>query len=313
MAFKWKSFLNKLKDVVVPIVGTAVGGPLGGILGGALAGATGRGRPKLGNIVRGAGTAAAGIGLSKGLSALKGAMTGAGSATEAVTRGVTEPTALLAKGKEFIPTQTITPPPVSPLASAGSKAARIAGGAGASASAAGTAAPASGFNYMMIGGDRGQFLDALPPEARQTAQRLYDLSNRAQTASRLADAGGGATNTTSRLAEMPSVTPASSDLLRRGMRVPSVSGSSVSMPNLNDDGGVMDKLKGLFGKGGWLERNPEIAKGIAMGAFEAFQEDPRMAQLEFEKKAYEDEQERRKRVAELLRPLYEQTYRSLGS
>lgn len=208
MAFKWKSFLNKLKDVVVPIVGTAVGGPLGGILGGALAGATGRGRPKLGNIVRGAGTAAAGIGISKGLSALKGAMTGAGSATQAVTKGVTEPTALLAKGRELAPslptvsTQAITPPPVSPLASVGAA---------------------------------------------------------------------------------------------------------------TKESGVMDKLKGLFGKGGWIERNPEIAKGIAMGAFEAFQEDPRMAQLEFEKKAYEDEQERRRRVAELLRPLYEQTYRSLGS
>ena len=267
MAFKWKSFLNKLKNVVVPVVGTAVGGPLGGILGGALAGATGRGRPKLGNIVRGAGTAAAGIGLSRGLSALKGAMTGAGSATEAVTKGlteptalltkgVTEPTALLAKGKEFIPTQAITPPPVSPLASAGANA------------ATGTAS---------------------------TAVRR------------------GATDMTSRLAAMPSVTPPSPGLLRGGMRVPSVSGSSVSMPNLNDDGGVMDELRGLFGKGGWIERNPEVAKGIAMGAFEAFQEDPRMAQLEFEKKAYEDEQQRRKRVAELLRPLYEQTYRSLGS
>ena len=256
MAFKWKSFLNKLKDVVVPVVGTAVGGPLGGILGGALAGATGRGRLKLGNIVRGAGTAAAGIGLSRGLSALKGAMTGAGSATEAVTRGVTEPTALLAKGKEFIPTQAITPPPVSPLASAGANA------------ATGTASTA---------------------------------------------VGRGATDMTSRLAAMPSVTPPSPGLLRGGMRAPSVSGSSVSMPNLNDDGGVMDELRGLFGKGGWIERNPEVAKGIAMGAFEAFQEDPRMAQLEFEKKAYEDEQQRRKRVAELLRPLYEQTYRSLGS
>ena len=256
MAFKWKSFLNKLKDVVVPVVGTAVGGPLGGILGGALAGATGRGRPKLGNIVRGAGTAAAGIGLSRGLSALKGAMTGAGSATEAVTKGVTEPTALLARGKEFIPTQAITPPPVSPLASAGANA------------ATGTASTA---------------------------------------------VGRGATDMTSRLAAMPSVTPPSPGLLRGGMRVPSVSGSSVSMPNLNDDGGVMDELRGLFGKGGWIERNPEVAKGIAMGAFEAFQEDPRMAQLEFEKKAYEDEQQRRKRVAELLRPLYEQTYRSLGS
>ena len=256
MAFKWKSFLNKLKNVVVPVVGTAVGGPLGGILGGALAGATGRGRLKLGNIVRGAGTAAAGIGLSRGLSALKGAMTGAGSATEAVTKGVTEPTALLARGKEFIPTQAITPPPVSPLASAGANA------------ATGTASTA---------------------------------------------VGRGATDMTSRLAAMPSVTPPSPGLLRGGMRAPSVSGSSVSMPNLNDDGGVMDELRGLFGKGGWIERNPEVAKGIAMGAFEAFQEDPRMAQLEFEKKAYEDEQQRRKRVAELLRPLYEQTYRSLGS
>jgi hypothetical protein len=52
--------------------------------------------------------------------------------------------------------------------------------------------PASGFRYTMIGGDRDQFLDALPPEARQTAQGLYDLSNRARAASRLADAGGGA-------------------------------------------------------------------------------------------------------------------------
>lgn len=287
MAFKWKSFLNKLKDVVVPVVGTAVGGPLGGILGGALAGATGRGRPKLGNIVRGAGTAAAGIGLSKGLSALKGAMTGAGSATEAVTRGVTEPTALLAKGKELapslptVPTQAITPPPVSSLASAGAKAATRNVGF------------RSGGAQSLRGGLTSQ-------QIQRAGEAIKGI-------------GPSVTNMTSRLAAMPSVTPPSPDLLRRGMRVPSVSGSSVSMPNLNDDGGVMEKLKGLFGKGGWIERNPEIAKGIAMGAFEAFQEDPRMAQLEFEKKRYEDEQERRRRVAELLRPLYEQTYRSLGS
>lgn len=285
MAFKWKSFLNKLKDVVVPVVGTAVGGPLGGILGGAVAGATGRGRPKLGNIVRGAGTAAAGIGLSKGLSALKGAMTGAGSATEAVTRGVTEPTALLAKGKEFapslptVPTQAITPPPVSSLASAGAKAAT---------------------RNVRFGGAQSLRGGLTSQQIQRAGEAIKGI-------------GPSVTNMTSRLDAMPSVTPPSPDLLRRGMRVPSVSGSSVSMPNLNDDGGVMEKLKGLFGKGGWIERNPEIAKGIAMGAFEAFQEDPRMAQLEFEKKAYEDEQQRRKRVAELLRPLYEQTYRSLGS
>ena len=251
MAFKWKSFLNKLKDVVVPAVGMTLGGPLGGILGGAVAGATGRGRPKLGNIVRGAGTAAAGIGISKGLSALKGAMTGAGSATEAVTRGVTEPTALLAKGKEFIPTQAITPPPVSPLASAGAKAATRNVGFG------------SGGAQSLRGG--------------LTSQQVQ----------RAGEAIKGV--------------------------MPSASEPIASVVDANKESGVMDKLKGLFGKGGWIERNPEIAKGIAMGAFEAFQEDPRMAQLEFEKKAYEDEQERRRRVAELLRPLYEQTYRSLGS
>jgi hypothetical protein len=67
----------------------------------------------------------------------------------------------------------------------------------------------------MIGGDRGQFLDALPPEARQTAQGLYDLSNRARAASRLADAGGGATNTTSRLADMSEITPPQGQLCLR--------------------------------------------------------------------------------------------------
>ena len=273
MAFKWKSFLNKLKDVVVPIVGTAVGGPLGGILGGALAGATGRGRPKLGNIVRGAGTAAAGIGLSKGLSALKGAMTGAGSATQAVTKGVTEPTALLAKGKEFIPTQAITPPPVSPLASAGAKAATRSVGFG------------SGGAQSLRGG--------------LTSQQIQ----------RAGEAIKGV---------MPSASEPTALLAKGKEFVPNqaITPRSVSPLGFGGDRSkesVMDKLKGLFGKGGWIERNPEIAKGIAMGAFEAFQEDPRMAQLEFEKKAYEDEQERRRRVAELLRPLYEQTYRSLGS
>ena len=274
MAFKWKSFLNKLKDVVVPAVGMTLGGPLGGIIGGAVAGATGRGRPKLGNIVRGAGTAAAGIGLSKGLSALKGAMTGAGSATEAVTKGVTEPTALLAKGKEFIPTQAITPPPVSSLASAGAKAAtrNVGFGPGGAQSLRG------GLTSQQIQRAGEAIKGMVPPASEPTAL----------------------------LAKGKEFVP------NQAITPPPVS-PLASVGAATKESGVMDKLKGLFGKGGWIERNPEIAKGIAMGAFEAFQEDPRMAQLEFEKKAYEDEQQRRKRVAELLRPLYEQTYRSLGS
>jgi hypothetical protein len=279
MAFKWKSFLNKLKDVVVPAVGMTLGGPLGGILGGAVAGATGRGRPKLGNIVRGAGTAAAGIGISKGLSALKGAMTGAGSATEAVTRGVTEPTALLAKGKEFIPTQAITPPPVSSLASAGAKAATRNVGFG------------SGGAQSLRGGLTSQQIQRAGEAIRGTVP--------------------SASEPTALLAKGKELAPSLPTVPNQSITSQSVSPLGFGGDRSKES--VMDKLKGLFGKGGWIERNPEIAKGIAMGAFEAFQEDPRMAQLEFEKKAYEDEQERRRRVAELLRPLYEQTYRSLGS
>ena len=84
------SFLKKLKNVVAPVIGTAVAGPLGGIVAGGLAGAFDEGN-KFKNILKGAGTAAAGIGVSKGLSALKGAVTAGGS-------GITEPASgMLAK------------------------------------------------------------------------------------------------------------------------------------------------------------------------------------------------------------------------
>lgn len=298
------SFLRKLKNVVAPVIGTAVAGPLGGVVAGGLANAFDEG-DRFQNILKGAGTAAAGIGVSKGLSALKGAMTGAGSATEAVTRGATEPTALLAKGKEFIPTQAITPPAVKALApavegsaSVGANAARIAGGAGASASAAGTAAPASGFRYTMIGGDRGQFLDALPPEARQTAQGLYDLSNRARAASRLADAGGGATNTTSRLADMSEITPPSSGLTSRTLSRPVVSTPSTPTPIGN--GRIMDRLRELLsGVGGFAKENPEVAMGIAQGLGSAFSTSPQEREIEYMR-------ELAAARARMLAPLYAQ-------
>lgn len=46
--------LGKVKDIALPIVGTALGGPLGGLAGGALAGAVGHGRPTLGTVGTGA-------------------------------------------------------------------------------------------------------------------------------------------------------------------------------------------------------------------------------------------------------------------
>jgi hypothetical protein len=207
-------------------------------------------------------------------------MTGAGSATQAVTKGVTEPTALLAKGKEFIPTQAITPPPVSPLASAGAKAATRSVGFGSG----GAQSLRGGLTSQQIQRAGEAIKGMVPPASEPTAL----------------------------LAKGKELAPSLPTVPNQSITSQSVSPLGFG-GGRSEESGVMDKLKGLFGKGGWIERNPEIAKGIAMGAFEAFQEDPRMAQLEFEKKAYEDEQERRRRVAELLRPLYEQTYRSLGS
>ena len=95
------SFLRKLKNVVAPVIGTAVAGPLGGIVAGGLAGAFDEGN-KFKNILKGAGTAAAGIGVSKGLSALKGAVTAGDTASKALSlapgEGITEPASgMLAK------------------------------------------------------------------------------------------------------------------------------------------------------------------------------------------------------------------------
>lgn len=95
------SFLRKLKNVVAPVIGTAVAGPLGGIVAGGLAGAFDEGN-KFKNILKGAGTAAAGIGVGKGLSALKGAVTAGDTASKALSlvpgEGITEPASgMLAK------------------------------------------------------------------------------------------------------------------------------------------------------------------------------------------------------------------------
>jgi hypothetical protein len=49
--------LNKVKNVALPVIGTALAGPLGGVAGGALAGAVGNGKPQLKRI---AGNAAMG-------------------------------------------------------------------------------------------------------------------------------------------------------------------------------------------------------------------------------------------------------------
>ena len=68
----WRSWLNKLKDIIAPAAGFMVGGPAGAALGGALAGATGRGKPKLGSIAKGAAVGA----LTGGTTA--GAIQGAG-------------------------------------------------------------------------------------------------------------------------------------------------------------------------------------------------------------------------------------------
>ena len=68
----WRSWLNKLKDIIAPAAGFAIGGPAGAALGGALAGATGRGKPKLGSIAKGAAVGA----LTGGTTA--GAIQGAG-------------------------------------------------------------------------------------------------------------------------------------------------------------------------------------------------------------------------------------------
>jgi hypothetical protein len=126
------SFLRKLKNVVAPVIGTAIAGPLGGVVAGGLAGAFDEG-DKLKNILKGAGTAAAGIGVSKGLSALKGAVTAGDTASKALSlapgEGITEPASgMLAKkvgtdtasevAKQEIAKRQITTPAVKALAPA---------------------------------------------------------------------------------------------------------------------------------------------------------------------------------------------------
>jgi len=72
----WRSWLNKLKDIIAPAAGFAIGGPAGAALGGALAGATGRGKPKLGSIAKGAAVGALTGGTTAG--AFQGAARGFG-------------------------------------------------------------------------------------------------------------------------------------------------------------------------------------------------------------------------------------------
>lgn len=90
MASWWRKALNTAKDIGLPVVGGIIGGPLGplgGALAGALAGATGRGKPRLKNILVGAGTGALTGGAIKkaggGMQGFKNMFTGGGSSTAA--------------------------------------------------------------------------------------------------------------------------------------------------------------------------------------------------------------------------------------
>lgn len=76
---KWGGWLNTLKDIVAPAAGFMIGGPAGAALGGALAGATGRGRPTLGNVAKGAVVGALTGGTTAG--ALQGARAGFSAGT----------------------------------------------------------------------------------------------------------------------------------------------------------------------------------------------------------------------------------------
>jgi len=237
------SFLRKLKNVVAPVIGTAVAGPLGGIVAGGLAGAFDEG-DKLKNILKGAGTAAAGIGVSKGLSALKGAVTAGDTASKALSlapgEGVTGPASdMLAKkvgtdaASELAKKQITTPavkalgtPAVTGSTSVGANAARI---AEASASAAGTAAPASGLRIT-------------PPSGGLTSRTVSS--------------------------------PISSGSL---MPTPNT-------PPRIEAGGRMDRLRELIsGLGGFAEENPEVAMGIAQGLGSAFSTSPQEQEIEYMK------------------------------
>lgn len=92
MASWWRKALNTAKDIGLPVLGGIVGGPLGGALAGALAGATGRGKPRLKNILVGAGTGALTGGAIKkaggGMQGFKNMFTGGASSTS--TSGATQ-------------------------------------------------------------------------------------------------------------------------------------------------------------------------------------------------------------------------------
>ncbi len=62
-------------------------------------------------------------------------------------------------------------------------------------------------------------------------------------------------------------------------------------------------LSGLKGAGSVLKDNPLVAGQVASGVLNARQGSQ---QLDFEKQQYNDEQERRKRIAQILGPIYQQ-------
>jgi hypothetical protein len=70
--------LGKVKDVALPVIGTALGGPLGGALGGLAAGAIGHGKPTVGTVATG-GALGLGAGLLGGTSVGKSVLGGAES------------------------------------------------------------------------------------------------------------------------------------------------------------------------------------------------------------------------------------------